>query len=90
MTARRRRNQGRLTKLVEMRAERKAMTGAEGVAKLATTADDGKTKVLIDAEHVFKAFGDRAILRDFRRGPRAAARRGDLALSWALSGAGGG
>ena len=74
VTARRRRNQGRLTKLVEMRAERKAMTGAEGVAKLATTADDGKTKVLIDAEHVFKAFGDRAIVRDFslrvRRGDR--------------------
>ncbi len=74
VTARRRRNQGRLTKLVEMRAERKAMTGAEGVAKLATTADDGKTKVLIDAEHVFKAFGDRPILRDFslrvRRGDR--------------------
>jgi len=64
VTARRKRNQGRLTKLIEMRAARKAMMGPQGTAKLSIGADDVKTKVVIDAEHVTKAFGDRTIIRD--------------------------
>ncbi|WP_165323977.1 ABC-F family ATP-binding cassette domain-containing protein [Rhizorhabdus phycosphaerae] len=65
VTARRKRNQGRLAKLIEMRAARKAMMGPQGTAKLSIGADDVKTKVVIDAEHVTKSFGDRAIIRDF-------------------------
>ena len=65
VTARRRRNQGRLAKLHEMRAQRKAMLGPQGTARLAVAADDVKTKVVIDAEHVTKAFGDRVIIKDF-------------------------
>jgi len=65
VTARRRRNQGRLAKLHEMRAQRKAMLGPPGTARLAVAADDVKTKVVIDAEHVTKRFGDRTIIRDF-------------------------
>ncbi len=65
VTARRKRNQGRLAKLDELRTVRKAMTGPQGVAKLATTADDAKTKVVIDAEHISKRFGERVILDDF-------------------------
>ncbi|KKC25665.1 ABC-F family ATP-binding cassette domain-containing protein [Sphingomonas sp. SRS2] len=65
VTARRRRNQGRLTKLYEMREQRKAMLGPPGTAKIAIAADDVKTKVVIDAEHVTKTFGDRTIIRDF-------------------------
>ncbi len=64
VTARRKRNQGRLAKLGEMRALRKSMTGPQGVAKLAATTDDARTKVVIDAEHVTKAFGGRTIVRD--------------------------
>jgi ATP-binding cassette subfamily F protein uup len=64
VTARRSRNEGRLAKLIELRATRKAMTTGDAVAKLATSADDTKTKVLIDASHVKKAFGDRTILAD--------------------------
>jgi len=64
VTARRSRNEGRLAKLIELRATRKAMTTGDAVAKLATSADDSKTKVLIDAAHVSKAFGDRTILSD--------------------------
>lgn len=64
VTGRRRRNQGRLTKLKEMRAERAAMIGPQGTAALVTAADDTKTKVVIDAEHVTKAYGDRPIIRD--------------------------
>lgn len=65
VTARRKRNQGRLAKLIEMRAARKAMMGPQGTARLSIAADDVKTKVVIDAEHVTKSFGDRAIIRDF-------------------------
>jgi ATP-binding cassette subfamily F protein uup len=65
VTARRRRNQGRLAKLNEMRAQRAAMLGPAGAAKLGLTKDDVKTKTVIDAEHVFKEFGDRQIIKDF-------------------------
>ncbi|GAA3895195.1 ATP-binding cassette domain-containing protein [Sphingomonas limnosediminicola] len=65
VTARRRRNQGRLAKLHEMRAQRAAMLGTAGTAKLALAKDDVRSKTVIDAEHVGKAFGDRQIIRDF-------------------------
>ncbi len=65
VTARRKRNQGRLAKLTEMRAQRASMLGPAGAAKLAIAKDDVKTKVVIDAEHVSKSFGDRQIISDF-------------------------
>ncbi|AEI38025.1 MAG: ATP-binding cassette domain-containing protein [Zymomonas mobilis subsp. pomaceae] len=74
VTARRKRNQGRLTKLYEMRAERKSMTGPEGTAKLAIDTNDVRTKIVIEAKHISKSFGDREIIKDFslrvRRGDR--------------------
>ena len=65
VTARRRRNQGRLAKLHEMRAQRAAMLGGAGTAKLALAKDDVRSKTVIDAEEVSKGFGERAIIRDF-------------------------
>ncbi|MGN6848714.1 MAG: ABC-F family ATP-binding cassette domain-containing protein, partial [Sphingomicrobium sp.] len=65
VTARRRRNQGRLAKLHEMRAQRAAMLGTAGTAKLALAKDDVRSKTVIDAENVSKSFGDRQIIRDF-------------------------
>jgi len=65
VTARRRRNQGRLTKLHEMRAQRAAMLGPSGAAKLALAKDDVRSKTVIDAQDVMKSFGDRPIIRDF-------------------------
>ena len=65
VTARRRRNQGRLTKLNEMRAQRAAMLGTAGTAKLAIGKDDVRSKTVIDAEHVSKGFEGRTIIRDF-------------------------
>lgn len=64
VTGRRRRNQGRLAKLKEMRATRAAMIGPQGAANLATAADDSKTKVVIDVKHASKSFGERAIIKD--------------------------
>src|SRR5690242_4028381 len=65
VTARRRRNQGRLAKLHEMRAQRAAMLGSAGTAKLALAKDDVRSKTVIDAENVSKSYGDRPIIRDF-------------------------
>jgi ATP-binding cassette subfamily F protein uup len=65
VTARRRRNQGRLAKLHEMRARRAAMLGPSGAAKLALAKDDVRSKTVIDAEHVSKGYGDQPIIRDF-------------------------
>ncbi|HWI89496.1 MAG TPA: ABC-F family ATP-binding cassette domain-containing protein [Sphingomicrobium sp.] len=65
VTARRRRNQGRLAKLHEMRAQRAAMLGPAGSPKLALAKDDVRSKTVIDAENVSKSFGDRQIIRDF-------------------------
>lgn len=65
VTARRKRNQGRLAKLWEMRAARAAMMGPQGTAKLAAASDDSKTKTVINAEGVGKSFGDRTIIKGF-------------------------
>jgi ATP-binding cassette subfamily F protein uup len=65
VTGRRRRNQGRLAKLIEMRAQRKAMLGPQGAANLQIGTDDVRTKTVIDAEGVTKRFGERTIIKDF-------------------------
>jgi len=64
VTGRRRRNQGRLAKLKDMRAERAAMMGPQGAANLATASDDSKTKVVIDVKHATKSYGERKIIAD--------------------------
>ena len=64
VTARRKRNQGRLEKLKEMRATRAAMIGGPGVAKLGLANDDVRSKSVIVAEGVSKSFGDRTIIKD--------------------------
>ena len=69
VTARRKRNQGRLEKLWEMRAQRAAMLSAVGTAKLKLASDDTKTKAVIVADRVTKRFGangqERTIIKDF-------------------------
>ncbi|HEY1604783.1 MAG TPA: ATP-binding cassette domain-containing protein [Allosphingosinicella sp.] len=73
VTGRRRRNQGRLAKLHEMRAARAAMLGPAGAAKLGLENDEVKTKMVIDADRVTKKYpstslgtgADRTIVRDF-------------------------
>ena len=65
VTARRKRNQGRLEKLHEMRAERAAMLTPTGTARLAIAKDAVKSKSVITAEHVSKSYGTRTIINDF-------------------------
>jgi ATP-binding cassette subfamily F protein uup len=69
VTARRKRNQGRLTKLWELREQRAEMLGPTGTAKLAVSSDEVKTKSVIFADDVSKSFGaggdQRTIIKDF-------------------------
>ncbi len=70
VTARRKRNQGRLEKLHQMRAARAAMISDSGSAKLKLANDeDFKSKSVIVSEKVSKSFGEgdekRAIIKNF-------------------------
>ncbi len=66
VTARRKRNQGRLEKLWDMRAQRAAMINPAGTAKLKLASDDEfKSKSVIVAENISKSYGDRAIIKPF-------------------------
>ncbi len=66
VTARRKRNQGRLEKLYQMRAVRAAMISGAGTAKLKLASDDDfKSKSVIVADNISKAYGDRPIIKPF-------------------------
>lgn len=66
VTARRKRNQGRLEKLYQMRAQRAAMISDSGTAKLKLESDDSfKSKSVIVAEGVSKSYGDHAVIKGF-------------------------
>jgi ATP-binding cassette subfamily F protein uup len=66
VTARRKRNQGRLEALYKMRAARAAMITPGATAKLGLSADDtNKSKSVIVADKVTKSYGDRPIIKDF-------------------------
>lgn len=69
VTARRKRNMGRLEKLYEMREARAAMMTPQGVAKMQISSDGSKTKSVIVADHIVKRFGEgeaeRTIIKDF-------------------------
>ncbi|MFM7350505.1 MAG: ABC-F family ATP-binding cassette domain-containing protein [Erythrobacter sp.] len=66
VTARRKRNQGRLEKLHQMRAVRAAMISGAGTAKLKLASDDDfKSKSVIVAEGISKTFGERAVIKPF-------------------------
>ncbi len=66
VTARRKRNQGRLEKLFQMRAARASMIAGAGTAKLKLSSDDDfKSKSVIVAEGISKTFEDRQIIKPF-------------------------
>jgi ATP-binding cassette subfamily F protein uup len=66
VTARRKRNQGRLEKLHQMRATRAAMISTSGTAKLKLSSDeDFKSKSVIVAEGITKSFGNRTVIKPF-------------------------
>jgi ATP-binding cassette subfamily F protein uup len=74
VTARRKRNMGRLAKLMDLRASRRALDTGPTVARIATSSEDPGSKILIDAKNISLTLGERALFRDFslrvRKGDR--------------------
>lgn len=65
VTARRRRNMGRLRRLQQLRLERKEQIKRIGSIDLEIAEGDFRSKLVIEAKHIFKSFGSRDIVKDF-------------------------
>ena len=65
VTARRKRNQGRLRRLQQLRQERREQIRQIGSVKLEVEEGELRSKMVIEAKHVCKTFGDREIIKDF-------------------------
>lgn len=65
VTARRRRNMGRLRRLQQLRLERKAQIKQIGSVNLEVESADFRSKLVIEAKNINKMFGDRNIVKEF-------------------------
>jgi len=65
ITARRKRNQGRLRRLYALRQDRAERIQRAGQAALSAESGSVSGKQVVEAKGVSKAFGDRVILKDF-------------------------
>jgi ATP-binding cassette subfamily F protein uup len=76
ISARRKRNQGRVRALQELRAERAGQIKRQGTAAMALEAGPKSGRKVMEAFNITKKFGDKVILRDFslqvNRGDRIA------------------
>jgi ATP-binding cassette subfamily F protein uup len=65
ISARRKRNQGRVRALAELREERSSQIRRQGTAAMELEAGTQSGKRVIEATGLFKSFGDLTIVRDF-------------------------
>ena len=65
ISARRKRNQGRVRALAELREERSSQIRRQGTAAMELEAGTQSGKRVIEAKGLFKSFGDLTIVRDF-------------------------
>jgi ATP-binding cassette subfamily F protein uup len=76
ISARRKRNMGRVRALQQLRADRAGQIRRQGTAALAFESGPTSGKKVIEAEKITKVYGDRTIIRDFSlrvlRGDRVA------------------
>ena len=76
ISARRKRNQGRVRALAALRAERSSQIRRQGTAAMALDSGQTSGKRVIEAQGIAKSFGDRVLLRPFdiriSRGDRVA------------------
>ncbi len=76
ISARRKRNQGRVRALQDLRAERASQITRQGTAAMALEAGPKSGRKVVEAVGITKAFGDKSILRPFditiQRGDRIA------------------
>ncbi len=76
ISARRKRNMGRVRRLHDMRAERAGQRARTGTAAMALESTTPSGKRVVEAEDIAKTYGDRTVIRDFsikiQRGDRVA------------------
>jgi ATP-binding cassette subfamily F protein uup len=65
ITARRKRNQGRLRRLYEMREKRAQYLRQLADAKLAVEAGDMSGRLVVEAKNITKSYGDKVLIKDF-------------------------
>lgn len=65
VTARRKRNMGRLRRLQQLRLQRKEQIKQIGSVSMEAETTDFRSKMVIEAKHICKSFGERAIVKDF-------------------------
>jgi len=65
VTARRKRNMGRLRRLQQLRQERREQIKQIGSVNMEIENTEFRSKMVIEAKHVCKTFGEREIVKDF-------------------------
>ena len=65
VTARRKRNQGRLRRLEALRAERREQIKQTGSVNLEIETGELNSKMVIEAKHIFKSYGLHELIKDF-------------------------
>ena len=65
ISARRKRNQGRLRTLSALREERRQMIARQGRAGMVLESGQKSGRLVIEARNISKKFGDRPVIRDF-------------------------
>ena len=65
VTARRKRNMGRLRRLQQLRQERREQIKQIGSVNLEIETAELRSKMVIEAKHVYKTFGEKEIVKDF-------------------------
>ncbi len=65
ITARRKRNQGRLAALADMRERRAAMIGSPRRARIVLEDSDIRSRMAIEADSISRSYGDRVIVQGF-------------------------
>ncbi|MGN0913684.1 MAG: ABC-F family ATP-binding cassette domain-containing protein [Alphaproteobacteria bacterium] len=65
VTARRKRNMGRLRRLQQLRQQRKEQIKQTGSVNLEAETTDFRSKLVIEAKHITKSFNGRDIVKDF-------------------------
>ena len=65
VTARRKRNMGRLRRLQQLRAERREQIKITGSVEMEAQTTELRSKMVIEAKHIYKNFGERQIVKDF-------------------------
>lgn len=65
VTARRRRNQGRLRRLKQLRQERREQIKRLGSVDMEIKEASVRSKLVLEAKHISKSFGTREIIKDF-------------------------